>query len=425
MHHLSLLRRLLPLAAVAMLTTTIAPQQAAATTDFHIEPADHSLAQFVTRQRADMPQAAAEGFAAAGSLLAHLRCGEVDAATAILRAALPTDGPAPDVAWLCPMHLWHLWTVGEPALVQPHLAALLQATLAQDEQPEPRPHHFVDAAMHVHMLLCAGSLVDELERQARPTAWSEATPAQLPGAPWRARAIARQLDLERRAWQPGRGHFRATLTAGEIALPCLGDDSVLLPNALGAQLATGARLRRHLQTLLRCEPRQDAAAGRFPPTCAWRLAAASELADETNRVRWFRSLLEEANTPPALRGFALDAAIFACTGLRIATTLPVGRTVCWSPWLPPGSPRVQLHGLMALGARFSLTLHVDPASGSTVTRVALLSSRDHGPRTIVIMAAAGSSTHELQPGDFVERALPRPQPEPQHDLPTRGRGPRH
>lgn len=388
---------------LCVLLPTAAAQQANSSRTVVSAPAELVAAQALATATLLSPPAGAA--ARAGAVLAALRNGDIENAAARLgmdRAALRDSSTSTtdtaQVAWLVGAHLWTLRATGDRQHIVPRLPALLAASEAA--AAEPRSLRFAEEALQVHMLLCSGNLLDHCERN-RPS------PAVRPGARWSERAVERLLELERRSWQPGVGHYRPQLTRGDIALPAAADASLLLPAAAGMLVGSGERVLQNLRTVL--------AAPGIDPADPHYLAAATLCRDDAARARSYAALLaSDALQDPERAGFAFDALCYAVTGLRLAVGAAVDEDwVRFSPWLPPGRERVELHGLRSHGARFDLCLTALDASVARL-QLRLAAAVDGAERTFVVHAGEVQHLQVLQVGATCTIELARPQPEAQH-----------
>lgn len=419
-----------------------------------VEGADPHLTTFLCARtaslRSALPSPLGNGMDAAFTVLGRLRVGDFAAAHDALDAAraamvLPADDEVrpTDVAWLVVAHYWYLRASRDTAMIRerwPWLRAVAQRAAAA---PGPSPATFVHEAMLVHCLFCLGGLQDTLDRIERPARWRSSAPSPRPGAEWTCAAVTRQIELERSAWQPGRGHFRAHLTAGTIALPERADVSLLAPAAAGLLVATSDRMLRHLRAVVADEQATTNCLHAFaepflPLTAALALSAATQLDDEAARSTFWSQLVELDPVAPrietAVAGAQLDGACFALTGLRLATGAGLDEDwVRMRPWLPPHHDHLVLRGLHADGAHFELELSVrtgplhddeagEPAiatcaaSGSRLrVRLTLVATAGSTSRTVIVQGAGVQYLAEMRCGDVLERSLPRSDAEAQHE----------
>ncbi|HZN40155.1 MAG TPA: hypothetical protein VFD82_15220 [Planctomycetota bacterium] len=394
--------------------------------------------------------AAANGMEAAFTALGQLRLGDPTAARDTLAAAwsnargddaaaLPRD----DLAWYVVAHYWYLRACRDPGPMTSHWPEL-QGALRRAEAASRTT--FVQEAMFVHGMFCLGGMLDTRDRIETPTRWQKTQPSPRPGAPWTQRAIERICELEASTWQPGRGHFRPHLTAGAIVLPEPADLSVLVPAAAGLLIATQDRLLRHLRTVVGEGPAATRAASAtaapfLPFGKAFELSAATQVEDEAARTRCWNAILEALDPerlPAAHAGALIDAALFAVTGLRLATGAGVDEDVVrMRPWLPPHHDHLRLRGLSVDGASLDLELSLRtcpfcrdeadepaladlPAAAPRLrVRLALVATPGDGARSVVLQGAGTQYLAELRPGAVLERSLPRLWREAQHEARSR------
>lgn len=362
------------------------------------------------------PSVDAPLYAFAAACLGRLRLGDAVGSRRVLAtgrerlAAAKHDGGA--IGWLVAAHLWHRRATGAAAGSAAGLADLIAAL--ELAAAAPPALDFASEAMLVHGMFCLGSLLDTAA--ATVAGAKQPLVEAPPGARWTARAIDRQIELERRTWQPGRGHFRPRLIDGEVALPQPAEPSLLLPAAAGLLIATGDRLDRHLRTVLE--------APLAAPACSldgWslpllRLVASSQLGlDAAQAAAWSPALADRTAAP----GFAFDALLFAVTGVRIASG--AGLDEQWlrcRPWLPPDVQRLEVTPIVAGGCRFALQLHADgDRAAFVITRL----DRDEAPCTLVVDDGDRQHVQILYGGDTFAGTSARSHAEPQHELPLRGR----
>ena len=394
--------------------------------------------------------AAAHGIEAALSVLGQLRLGDSAAARTTLETAWSNARgenaepvPCDDLAWFVVAHYWYLRASRDTGPMSDHWPELQSAVRRAEAAPRTT---FVQEAMLVHAMFCLGGLLDTRDRIETPARWSKTQPSPRPGALWTKKAIGRIFELEASTWQPGRGHFRPHLTAGAIVLPERADVSVLVPAAAGLLVATEDRLLRHLRTAIAEGPAATSAASAttapfLPFATAFELSAAAQVDDEAARTRCWNAMLaalDAERLPAAHAGALLDTAIFAVTGLRLATGAGVDEDVVRvRPWLPPNHDHLRLLGLRVDGASLDLDLsqRTGPCCGDEANEPALVGLRDaaprlrvrlalvatpgNSPRTVVLQGASTQYLAELKPGAILERSLPRLCREAQHE--TRAR----
>ncbi len=347
----------------------------------------------------------------AHAVLGRLRLGDLEGAREVLDAA-PDRTNLAAACWAIVTHHWYLRASGDLHTVLARLPHLQQALDAADLQQAP-PAAFAAAALAAHAWFC----LDALHGVA-------ATPSPL-GPDCRRRAVHQMLELERQAWQPGRGHFRPRLTGGRIVPPQPPEPSVLAPAAAGMLVATDDRLVRHLRTSL--PQLLDRAPDDLRAT-AWLACAAAQLGDAVLLDAAWATLPALARAPgPRTAGDAgrlLDAVLFLITGLRLATGAGVdGGCLRLRPHLPPGHTRLLLQQLAADGARFDLDLalrrgelqpdeHGEAAMAGTGpgprlrVDLVLRSTADARPRTFLLQGHGAQYVAALQPGDRLRRSLP-------------------
>jgi hypothetical protein len=353
--------------------------------------------------------AAAASLAAA--ILGRLRLADADGsrdllATARRRLAARTEDRI-GTSWLVIAHLWHQRATGDTGLAPclGELAAAMERTATG-----PLPTTFADAALLVHGMFCIGGLLDAIA--AAPPHGLQAPGGDRPGATWTTHATARQVELERRSWQPGLGHFRPRLHDGEIALPLGAEPSLLLPVAAGMLLATGERMDRHLRTLL-AMPLPPAAGDGLAGhgSAPMQLIVASQLGAEGELARRWPRLFAE---PAAAAGFQVDAALFALTGVRIANGAGLDEQwVRWRPWLPAGIEALTVPAVLAGGGLCSLQLR---ATAGGVEFVIRRLDRAARPITIVVDDGGTRHVHLLASGASFRGVSLRAQPHPQQQL---------
>ena len=345
----------------------------------------------------------------AAAILGRLRLADADGSRHLLATARRQLAAATDdrvgTAWLVAAHLWHQRATGDRGFVASCLGELTAAM--ERAAAGPLPSTFADAAMLVHGMFCIGGLLDAAAAAPLPVRG-----ADRPGALWTTRAAAQQVELERRSWQPGLGHFRPRLHDGEIALPLGAEPSLLLPVAAGMLLATGERMPRHLHTLLTATLPPAASAGLAGHGAApLQLIVASQLGvDAALAQRWPQAFAE----PAAAAGFQLDATLFALTGVRIANGAGLDEQwVRWRPWLPAGVAALTVPAVLAGGARCSLRLRA--TDGGCEFEISRL-DRAAAPCTIVVDDGSTRHVHLLASGASFRGVSLRAQAHPQQQL---------
>lgn len=360
----------------------------------------------------EMAAPAASGQDLALTVLGHLRRGEADGSRAVLADATAECGE--DACWLAIARLWHARATGSDGMLPAARDRLLRRLARERAAP---PHtEFAREAVRAHALLATGSLLGAAAGEA-----------------WTASGIRRQLALETASWQEERGGFRS-LAAATGASPSASDASTLLPAAAGLLLATGNRMSRHLSAALAdTAPNAGALA---PLPAAWRLAAATQLLDDEHRASAWAELIAAPSAPTADAAWLADAALFAVTGVRLATG--AGIDEAWqrfAPWLPPGSDRLVVRDLLAGGGRYDLeleardgppqdderdgTAHLGGAGRRVFATITLRSTHDGAPRTVVVSSATAQAMHWLAPGEAFTCSLPRAQPQAQQEADRR------
>lgn len=417
-----------------------------------VERAEPRLATLLAICTASLraPPATANGIEAAFTVLGQLRLGDATAARNALEAAWASARgedvealPAHDFAWLVVAHYWYLRACRDTGPMRDHWPELQSALRRAEAAPRTT---FVQEAMLAHAMFCLGGLLDTRDRIEAPARWQETQPSPRPGAPWTRRAIERICELEASTWQPGRGHFRPHLTAGAIVLPERADVSVLVPAAAGLLVGTEDRLLRHLHTVLGQGPAATSTVSAttmpfLPFATAFEISAATQVEHDAARTRCWNTMLaalDPQRLPGPHAGALLDAALFAVTGLRLATGAGVDEDlVRVRPWLPPRCDHLRLRGLSVDGASLdlALSLRTGPYAGDEAdepaladlpdaaprlrVRLALVATPGGKPRTVVLQGAGTQYLAELKPGAVLERSLPRLCREAQHEARAR------
>jgi hypothetical protein len=268
-------------------------------------------------------------------------------------------------AWLLVHHYWFLRATGDAATVRERLPGLL----ARAADLAPTDAHaddgddagFAAAVLRLHAVACCGGILDSLDRVEHPTRWDAGPPADPPGAAWARRARLLLDDLERRFWSARAGMFAPT------ALACDGEHTPtaaanLLPCWIGMLATTGDKTAQNAIAALQrlgidgvhvgvAAPEQGAAA----LAQAMAVVAVSQFGGDPGPP--LGALLAQLPPGCAATGAAVDALLFAITGLRLATGPGIDED--WlriRPALPPGVRRVVLRGLRHDGWRADLTL---------------------------------------------------------------------
>ena len=209
-------------------------------------------------------------------LLGWLRLGEHDRAREVLTAR-PGPTNREEAAWLAAATYWYFRASGDLEAIRPVVPAFARE-LSLPMPTDGARNAFAAEALVVHGMLCCGGLEAALT----------ASPSAASGSGIRQRAIERWLEVERQAWQPGRGHFRPLLTAGQIVPPEVADASLLVPASAGLLLASGDRFARHLRAVTDdALAFPDARGFLDPDNAALLLGAATQLGDHaTRRAAW-------------------------------------------------------------------------------------------------------------------------------------------
>jgi hypothetical protein len=356
-----------------------------------------------------MAAAAGSGQDLALAVLGHLRRGDAARSRAALADADASSGE--DACWLAVARLWHARATGSDGM-SPAAGARLLRRLA-DVRTAPPDRAFVAEAVRAHALLATGALLGGAAGDA-----------------WTTNGIQRLLALETGCWHEPRGAFR-NRTAVPDAPSAASDVATLLPAAAGLLLATGDRMSRHLGAVL-----ADTApipGTTSPLAAAWRLAAATQLLDDAHRASAWRELAAAATASTGdANAWLVDAALFAVTGVRLATG--AGIDEAWqrfAPWLPPGCDRLVVRNLLAGGGRYDLdveardgplrdderdgTAHLGGAGRRLFAIIALRSSHDGAGRAILVSSASVQTMHWLAPGETFACSLPCAQPQPDQD----------
>lgn len=398
-----LLRALTPVALLA----------AATPTQLRIDGGPPVLRQLAAAVRADLPAPAPDnGEELAHHVLGRLRLAELDAARARLSDSggtlLSGGGGDADVAWLCAAELWYLRATDDTTVAREHWPLLLRRVAALAPRSDDT---FCSGMLRVNARMCCAEIANALLHDDT-TEQGKNTAEQL-----HRRAVVELLELERRCWQPGRGHFRPRPTDGELALPAPAEDALLVPAAAGMLVASGDRLLRHLAGTLDAirsgDARRYAAGGLTEQRAALQLSAATQLGDLRHRAACFADMLEApAPTTAAGRALHLDAVAYAITGLRLATGAGVDTT--WlrlSPWLPPDSDHLIADGMVARGARLRLELTRRRAQRGADATLAVCVWRTDGDAGIVLPVVVGAGEQQflalLAPAESFACELPQ------------------
>jgi hypothetical protein len=414
-----------------------------------------------------------------GPLLAFLRLGLFEQAAALLRgerAAIATAGgvaarlplaaarrtepaaagwdalavPEGDLAsWVVIHHAWYLRASRDAALVRAHWP-LLEACVKRlprrvdGRQPlvggepwGPPPGDgiaamdwsFANSCLQVQAVACVGSMLDTLDRIdaeiREPMRWAEGAPPDRPGADWTRRAVALLTAMEATFWRERLGYFLPAVSAASGAAcerPWL--TANLLPMWSGMLTASGNHTVQNATATL-------AATGRGQRSV---LGTAMTLAtlvqcDGSERGAELEALLAAAGpsglfaatAPPGREldllatGAALDAVLFALTGLRIATC--PGFDEDWirlKPMLRAGSQRASYRGLTADGWCIDLWLtatgdhaeaDADAPAGHLLIALADRSAAPAGRRRVLLQCFGAQFQDWLSPGATLERRM--------------------
>jgi hypothetical protein len=369
--------------------------------------------------------------------------------------------PEGDLAsWVVIHHAWYLRASRDAALVRAHWP-LLEACvkrlprrvdgrqpLAGDEPWGPPPGDGVAAlvrsgdwslansCLQVQAVASVGSMLDTLDRIDAPERWDPArgadgAPADRPGAAWSHRAVALLTAMEATFWRQRDGCFAPAVSAASGAAcerPWL--TANLLPMWSGMLTASGNHTVQNAKATL-------AATGRGQPSV---LGTAMTLAtlvqcDGSERGAELEALLAAAlpsgvfaaaSAPPGREfdllatGAALDAVLFALTGLRIATC--PGFDEDWirlKPMLRAGSQRACYRGLTADGWCIDLWLTAtagdraeaqrsDTSAPATDLMIAIADRgvASAGRRRVLLQCCGAQLQDWLSPGATLERRMP-------------------
>ncbi|MBL8748408.1 MAG: hypothetical protein JNK78_04560 [Planctomycetes bacterium] len=353
---------------------------------------------------------------AAQRVLATMRMADLDGARRVLAvswaAARRREWTTTDLGWLTPALYWYLRASRDDGFAA-GLAAEVDGPLRHMPPVDVRGTFALEALL-AHALLCRGGIVSARGRHDAAGEWIEL-------------GVARWREVERLTWQPGLGHFRPRCTGDDIVLPAPADPAALIPAAAGMLLASDDRMERNLMSCSRraCDGSAPERAAFHDATArAAALAAAAQLADRPLRDAAWRAMVEAlAHDAPAGESAArcLDAALFAVTGVRLATGVAVDEG--WlrlRPWLPPGHEHVRLTHMIAEGATFDLDLSIrtgpshddeldDPASpppsGPRLrVRIDLVSAAT-GSLRVILQGGGVQIVTTMAPGDRFERSL--------------------
>ncbi len=274
------------------------------------------------------------------------------------------DDAADDVAWCLLHHYWYLRASGDRAMVARQLPSLLGLgeRLVRDATPAQT---FAKGVLRLHAVACCGGLLDSLEEDEGPADHRRPEPSS-PGVVWARRAATLRADLERRYWSPSLAQF--TAAAGDA--PITATDT-LLPCWIGMLATTGDKTRQNALAALRHLGRGDASISHTlapPPTTTsvpqtLMLPALATIAitqfegDLESELATLLRLMTAAAVAdnddataspfdPLGLGAAVDALLFALTGVRMATGPGIDED--WlrlRPHLPPGGRWLRLRGL--------------------------------------------------------------------------------
>lgn len=286
---------------------------------------------------------------------AHLRLGAADRARQLLRDYQGCDEPDLVLAAFATMRQ----ATGEHLLSAQRRLDLQTALQALEQQPFAT---FATGALQVHGRLCLAQL-DDQQQQARHERL----------------AVARLLQLESETWQPGRGHYRPLPCHGELLVPAAADDSLLQPLSYGMLLASGDRLKRHLDNTLRAAHSGSKlrwhAANKPDETAALRLLAAAQLGDAAMLRVLFAEVAQQRATDATIAARNLDAALQTVSGMRLAAGFASNQNwLRMTPWLPPDLVQLELQGMLAQGSQFAVHLRQDRKHEALMVEVQLQAS---------------------------------------------------
>ena len=402
-----------------------------------IDTDDAALARWAMSLRAAAiaTPAGANAADAARGALACLRAGDLAGArnavaAARLAATVAAAPPLADVCWSLLALGWYVDAAGDDAFAATAWPTL-RAALRQLAHAPAAPR-FADECLAIQACFAVASLCHRAGGEALP---------------WTNRALVRSERLERTAWQRMRGRFRSAADDGLLAKRAHppAEPGDLAAAWLGLGAPTGPLPRHGRSALAELTARAAATpAADSMHAAAVRLAAATELGDASARCAALAALrrFPADGAGPADAALALDALLFALTGLRQATAC--GRAgelvdaVELAPWLPHGARSLRLHGVVAAGATFDLEVsaRVGPpgaderdaaaclagARPRLVVVVAMRATADGAPRAILLRGLGDAAIAALAGGERWLASLPTPQLDAQHQL--RGRGDR-
>lgn len=337
------------------------------------------------------------------------------------RLEVPGGGTA---AMLVLQHYWYLRATRDTALIRRHWP-LLEACVKRT----PRQHGVLtradsdgafalaDAAVLLQAVFCLGGMQDQIDRIEHPERWRLRPPQPRPGAGYCGSALRLLQQFERQFWVDDAGRFATALRPASLwPEPAPQPVAGLLPAWAGMLTTTGDKTVRHAQAMLSAlRLRDDHAAAEL----AVMLTALTQF-EGAERVPTLAELLR--CDIAALRlgdvGRAVDAALFAVSGLRCAASPGVDEDwLRWRPELPPGAHRLALR-CVAHGA-FAGDLCIDDQAGSlhcvltarTVataddTLLAVLQCR--GQQVQARLAAGDTFAHTARPGAPLPALLAAP-----------------
>jgi hypothetical protein len=370
------------------------------------------------------PAAPPDVAASARRVLGYLRAGQLDAARAeiapMLAHAAAEAAPIADVCWALLALGWCV-AAGDDDVAARSSWALLRPLLARlaDAPASPR---FADECLVIQAQLAAAAIARHAGTKA---------------SPWTDRAAARIDRLERVALQRLRGRFRSALDDGLAARAVHAPAEVrdLEPGWLGLALTLPSLQRHHRATLAELARRAETSPDDDTvAAAALRVVVAADLRERADLSRAFAALRRLGAGPlsPSDAALALDALLFALTGVRQATDFTLdGGFVLASPWLPPGIDRLAVRGVVVAGGVFDFDcdrrtgrLRPDETDATAclgddlprvATAVTLRSSQGGEPRLVVVHGAWQAPAHELEVGERWLSSLPTPQLDAQHE----------
>ena len=366
--------------AIAMATST--RSQELSLSRLELEPT--SLAAFVRRKAAvlhrhrDQARTSRERM---GPLLAWLWLGRHDLARAELNAAtrasaVPTSD---DDAWLLIQHYWTLRATRDHdalATAWPQLAAAAGRVAGGSTEGTKGPS-YDGAVLRLQGLACAGLLAAASGDERLQTTFD-----------LRARALLDQLEAS--YWSPTDGCFADAATGGTPVS--------LFACSIGMLTTTADRTERHARLGLRQRGGGSSGTSDVEAT----LVALAQF--DGVRATALEALLADPSESPTRAGLAIDAVLFATTGLRMATGPGIDEAwVRLRPFVPSASDRLVVRGLMHDG--WTCDLSCDRSGEETVGRYTLHSQRPgcswrqlvvHQDRRTFVAAAIDGEAIELR-----------------------------